>query len=241
MWRRLVGDSTFAGTKGEVPRPWGSCRSLPNSSKSRAYSPVGWGGVRWPYTSSNARVGRRSRHLDVVESGWPAALAHVTGLRGDEVAPQILGMNKIISDESLRRALSHLAPNQASRAAAKRVLPERRNWQEYGMDGHGAFRRAAAKRSVRPGFSTSTRPSNCSTATRRAEVGYNPTKPGRPVIHCTPTGSAICVWCLMWKCKAAKPLPGNIAGPGYACCSNDSLLRNVPSWCAATSPSAMKA
>ena len=31
--------------------------------------------------------------------------AHVAGLRGDEVAPRILGMNKIISDESLRRAL----------------------------------------------------------------------------------------------------------------------------------------
>ncbi|MBK8386018.1 MAG: hypothetical protein IPL11_10265 [Candidatus Accumulibacter sp.] len=56
--------------------------------------------------------------------------AHVTGLRGDEVAPQILGMNKIISDESLRRALAHLAPNQACRAAAKRVLPGRRNWQK---------------------------------------------------------------------------------------------------------------
>lgn len=36
----------------------------------------------------------------------------MTGLRGDEVAPQIFGMNKIISDESLRRALAHLAPNQ---------------------------------------------------------------------------------------------------------------------------------
>jgi len=32
--------------------------------------------------------------------------AHVAGLRGDEVAPQILGMNKIVSDESLRRALT---------------------------------------------------------------------------------------------------------------------------------------
>ena len=38
--------------------------------------------------------------------------AHVTGLRGDAVAPEILGMSKIISDESLRRALAHLAPNQ---------------------------------------------------------------------------------------------------------------------------------
>ncbi|CAH1083877.1 hypothetical protein NTG1052_50029 [Candidatus Nitrotoga sp. 1052] len=29
-------------------------------------------------------------------------------MRGDEVAPQILGMNKIVSDENLRRALAHL-------------------------------------------------------------------------------------------------------------------------------------
>jgi hypothetical protein len=34
--------------------------------------------------------------------------AHVTGLRGDAVAPQILGMKKIVSDESLRRGLAHL-------------------------------------------------------------------------------------------------------------------------------------
>jgi len=43
--------------------------------------------------------------------------AHVTGLRGDEVAPEILGMNKLISDESLRRALAHLAPNQLRRCS----------------------------------------------------------------------------------------------------------------------------
>ncbi len=43
--------------------------------------------------------------------------AHVAGLRGDEVAPQILGMNKIVSDESLRRALAHLAPNQPNRCS----------------------------------------------------------------------------------------------------------------------------
>ena len=28
--------------------------------------------------------------------------AHVTGLRGDEVAQEILGMKKVVSDESLR-------------------------------------------------------------------------------------------------------------------------------------------
>ena len=35
---------------------------------------------------------------------------HIAGLRGDEIAPEILGMGKIVSDESLRRALSALAP-----------------------------------------------------------------------------------------------------------------------------------
>ena len=43
--------------------------------------------------------------LSILDGQW--RYAHVTGLRGDEVAPEILGMNKILSDESLRRALAH--------------------------------------------------------------------------------------------------------------------------------------
>ncbi|MHB8257517.1 MAG: hypothetical protein ACYDHY_03325 [Acidiferrobacterales bacterium] len=35
---------------------------------------------------------------------------HVGTLRGDGVAPGILGMNKLIGDNSLRRALSAIAP-----------------------------------------------------------------------------------------------------------------------------------
>ena len=35
--------------------------------------------------------------------------AHVGVLRGDGVAPSLLGMNKIVSDDSLRRALSAIA------------------------------------------------------------------------------------------------------------------------------------
>ncbi len=31
--------------------------------------------------------------------------AHITGLRGDKVSAQVLGMNKVISEDSLRRAL----------------------------------------------------------------------------------------------------------------------------------------
>src|SRR3989304_4737258 len=43
--------------------------------------------------------------------------AHVACLRGDAVAPEILGMGKIVSDESLRRALAHLAPKAGKRCA----------------------------------------------------------------------------------------------------------------------------
>lgn len=36
--------------------------------------------------------------------------AHLGSLRGDGVAPRILGMKKVIVDDSLRRALSQIAP-----------------------------------------------------------------------------------------------------------------------------------
>jgi hypothetical protein len=68
-------------------------------------------GCPMDYTSPNAPTVR-----DVLGTWLLSILdgqrryAHVTGLRGDAVAPRILGMNKIVSDESLRRALAHLAP-----------------------------------------------------------------------------------------------------------------------------------
>ena len=40
--------------------------------------------------------------------------AHTTGLRNDAVSPQILGMNKIISEDALRRALSRMSAEQSS-------------------------------------------------------------------------------------------------------------------------------
>ncbi len=65
--------------------------------------------------------------------------AHVAGLRGDEVAPQIFGMNKIISDESLRRALAHLL-NQPKRcdgeerAARAAQLAKSTAWMDAALD-----------------------------------------------------------------------------------------------------------
>jgi len=107
--------------------------------------------------------------------------AHVAGLRGDEVAPQILGMHKIVSDESLRRALAHLAPNQpkqcseAERAARAAQLAKSTAWMD-----------AALEDSTREALSTDWILDVDTTIKllfghqEGAEIGYNPTKPGRP-------------------------------------------------------------
>ena len=63
------------------------------------------------YTSPNAPETRDvlgTWLLSILDGQW--RYAHITGLRGDSVAPGILGMKKIVSDESLRRGLKHLAP-----------------------------------------------------------------------------------------------------------------------------------
>jgi hypothetical protein len=112
--------------------------------------------------------------------------AHVTGLRGDEVAPQILGMDKIISDESLRRALAHLAPDQpkrcsdAERAARAGQLDKSTTWMD------GALAESVHEALTTPWIL------DCDTTIKvlyghqaGAEVSYNPKKPGRPshVLH----------------------------------------------------------
>ena len=112
--------------------------------------------------------------------------AHVTGLRGDEVAPQILGMNKIISDESLRRALAHLAPNQP-----KRCGEEERAARAAQLAKSTAWMDTALTESTREALRTAWI-LDCDTTIKLlyghqagAEIGYNPTKPGRPshILH----------------------------------------------------------
>ena len=107
--------------------------------------------------------------------------AHVAGLRGDEVAPRILGMNKIVSDESLRRTLAHLAPNQpkrcgeAERAARAAQLAKSTAWMDAALD-----------ESTREALSTDWILDIDTTIKllfghqEGAEMGYNPTKLGRP-------------------------------------------------------------
>lgn len=112
--------------------------------------------------------------------------AHVTGLRGDEVAPQILGMNKIISDESLRRALAHLAPHQLQRGREEERI--RRAAQ---LKRSTVWMDTALGESVQEALNTPWI-LDCDTTIKvlyghqdGAEVSYNPKKPGRPshVLH----------------------------------------------------------
>ena len=107
--------------------------------------------------------------------------AHVAGLRGDGVAPQILGMNKIVSDESLRRALAHLAPNQPDRASE-----EERAARAAQLAKSTAWMDAALNESTREALRTPWILDADTTVKllyghqAGAEIGYNPTKPGRP-------------------------------------------------------------
>jgi Transposase DDE domain group 1 len=111
--------------------------------------------------------------------------AHVTGLRGDAVAPEILGMTKIVSDESLRRGLAHLAPT------LKRCPEEQRAIREAQLAKSTDWMSDALAQSTREALSTDWILDADTTIKLLyghqdgAEISYNPTKPGRPshVIH----------------------------------------------------------
>jgi hypothetical protein len=111
--------------------------------------------------------------------------AHVTGLRGDAVAPQILGMKRILSDESLRRGLAHLAPKTKGYAEEERVVREAQLVRSTNWMGE------ALAQSTHEALSTDWI-LDCDTMIKvlygnqdGAEISYNPTKHGRPshVIH----------------------------------------------------------
>jgi hypothetical protein len=121
--------------------------------------------------------------LSILDGQW--RYAHITGLRGDSVAPGILGMNKIVSDESLRRGLKHLAPAldrvpEAERPAREAQLARTATWMDQ-----------ALMESVREALSTGWILDIDTTIKLLyghqdgAEISYNPLKPGRPshVIH----------------------------------------------------------
>jgi len=144
-------------------------------------------GCPMSYTSPNAPA------VEDVLGTWLLSIldgqhryAHVAGLRGDAVAPQMLGMNKIVSDESLRRALAHLAPSPKGgrsaeeRAARAAQLAKTTAWMDAAIaESTGEALRTPwildidSSIKVLYGHQAG------------AEVSYNPRKPGRPshVLH----------------------------------------------------------
>ena len=60
--------------------------------------------------------------------------AHVTGLRGDAVSPQILGMEKIISEDALRRSLSRMKVEQSQAWLAPQLPGQRASRPEHPLD-----------------------------------------------------------------------------------------------------------
>ena len=89
--------------------------------------------------------------------------SHITALRGDLVAAQALGMNKIVSEDALRRALERMDEASSTawmRPALQHSVREALN-KPWVLD---------IEATIKPVYGRQ----------EGAELGYNPAKPGRP-------------------------------------------------------------
>lgn len=89
--------------------------------------------------------------------------AHLAGIRGDQVAAQALGLNKIVSEDSVRRALSAMDPEAAQ------------TWMQQALK---ASVIAALDRNWILDLDTTIK--TLYGHQEGAQLGYNPHKPGRP-------------------------------------------------------------
>ena len=116
------------------------------------------------YTSPNAPQKRDvlgTIRLSVLAGHW--RYAHLSALRGDGVNPELLGMTKVASEDSVRRALSAL-PEEESEQWLKQHLKasyEPLLEEPWALD---------MDTTVKPLYGHQ----------EDAKVGYNPQKPGRP-------------------------------------------------------------
>lgn len=150
--------------------------------------------------------------------------AHVGALRGDGVAPSILGMKKIIGDDSLRRALSAIAPapddkhTELQRAAQQAQHARATRWMQDQLE------HSIAQATATPWIL------DCDTTIKvlygkqdGAVVSYNPHKPGRPshAIHTYWIGNLRLV-------LDAQLEPGNRHSPAHARPGLLALLQDMP-------------
>lgn len=89
--------------------------------------------------------------------------AHITGLRGDGVSPQILGMSKLVSEDSLRRALARMTADESQNWLRPQLLASVQGALDtpWILDIDTTVKTLFGRQSG-------------------AEVSYNPHKPGRP-------------------------------------------------------------
>jgi hypothetical protein len=121
------------------------------------------------YTSPNApsQVDVLGTLLMSVLAGQ-SRYAHITGLRGDGVNPELLGMRKVMSEDSARRAFKQASPEETLQWLRRHLRGTYEPLLEHAwvMD---------LDSTVKPLYGKQ----------EKAVKGYNPTKPGRPshVVH----------------------------------------------------------
>lgn len=150
--------------------------------------------------------------------------AHIGTLRGDGVAPEVLGMKKIIGDDSLRRALAAIAPapnakhSAQERAAQEAQALQAQQWMQARL-------RHSIAQATEIGWIL-----DCDTTVKvlyghqdGAVVSYNPQKPGRPshIIHTYWIGNLRLV-------LDAHLQAGNQHSPSYGRTGLKSLLESLP-------------
>ncbi len=150
--------------------------------------------------------------------------AHIGSLRGDGVAPEVLGMGKIIGDDSLRRALAAIAPapkakhSAEERAAQQAQALQAEQWMQAQL-------RHSIAQVTKTGWIL-----DCDTTVKvlyghqdGAVVSYNPHKPGRPshIIHTYWIGNLRLV-------LDAQLQAGNRHSPSYGRTGLKTLLQSLP-------------
>jgi len=112
--------------------------------------------------------------------------AHITALRSDGVSPEVLKMNKIISEDAMRRGLARID------------APASEIWLKSHL-----MRSLSAALNTPWILDIDTTIKVLYGNQQGAEVGYNPTSLDAPAMRSIPTGWVICAWCWMsWSALA---------------------------------------